>query len=64
MAVKNSGKALLQLRTLFDEGAICALSDGQLLERLCRQAWKSRRSFTRQRRAPFLHRLLSLPKES
>ena len=33
MAVKNSGIALLQLRTLFNEGAIGALSDGQLLER-------------------------------
>jgi RNA polymerase sigma factor (sigma-70 family) len=33
MAVKNSGNALVQLRTLFNEGAIGALSDGQLLER-------------------------------
>jgi RNA polymerase sigma factor (sigma-70 family) len=32
MAVKNSGSALVQLRTLFNEGAIGALSDGQLLE--------------------------------
>jgi membrane fusion protein (multidrug efflux system) len=32
MTVKNSGKALLQLRTLFNVGAIGALSDGQLLE--------------------------------
>ena len=32
MAVKNSGNALLQLRTLFNVGAIGALSDGQLLE--------------------------------
>ena len=33
MAVKNSGNALLHLRTLFNVGAIGALSDGQLLER-------------------------------
>ena len=33
MAVKNSGNALVQLRTLFNVGAIGALSDGQLLER-------------------------------
>ena len=33
MAVKNSGDALLHLRTLFNVGAIGALSDGQLLER-------------------------------
>jgi membrane fusion protein (multidrug efflux system) len=33
MAVKNSGNARLHLRTLFDVGAIGALSDGQLLER-------------------------------
>ena len=33
MVVKNSGNALLQLRTLFNVGAIGALSDGQLLER-------------------------------
>ena len=33
MAVKNSGDAQLQLRTLFNVGAIGALSDGQLLER-------------------------------
>ncbi len=33
MAVKNSGNALLQLQTLFNEGAIGARSDGQLLER-------------------------------
>jgi hypothetical protein len=33
MAVKNSGDALLHLRTLFDVGAIGTLSDGQLLER-------------------------------
>ncbi len=33
MAVKNSGSVLLQLRTLFNEGAIGALSDGQLLAR-------------------------------
>jgi membrane fusion protein, multidrug efflux system len=32
MGVKNSGNALLHLRTLFDAGAIGALSDGQLLE--------------------------------
>jgi hypothetical protein len=32
MAVKNNGNALLQLRTLFNVGAIGALSDGQLLE--------------------------------
>ncbi len=161
MAVKNSGHALLHLQTLFNVGAIGALSDGQLLEqfatgrgepreladdddlekiiheeigrlpgrlrvavvlcdlegrtheqaarhlgcavgtvkslspgegkgcaggscdgawhrrlrwrphppaapleRLCRQAWQSRRSLTRQRRAPFQHRSLSLPKES
>jgi RNA polymerase sigma factor (sigma-70 family) len=32
MAVKNSGHALLHLRTLFNVGAIGALSDGQLLE--------------------------------
>jgi membrane fusion protein, multidrug efflux system len=32
MAVKNSGNALVQLRTLFNVGAIGALSDGQLLE--------------------------------
>ncbi len=32
MAVKKSGNALLQLRTLFNVGAIGALSDGQLLE--------------------------------
>src|SRR5689334_18329790 len=33
MAVKNGGNALLQLRTLFNEGAFGTLSDGQLLER-------------------------------
>jgi RNA polymerase sigma factor (sigma-70 family) len=33
MAVKNSGNALVQLRTLFNVGAIGVLSDGQLLER-------------------------------
>ena len=33
MAVKNSGNALLHLRTLINVGAIGALSDGQLLER-------------------------------
>ncbi len=33
MAAKNSGNALLHLRTLFNVGAIGALSDGQLLER-------------------------------
>src|SRR5215472_13093097 len=33
MAAKNSGDALLHLRTLFNVGAIGALSDGQLLER-------------------------------
>ncbi len=33
MAVEDSGNALWQLRTLFDVGAIGALSDGQLLER-------------------------------
>jgi membrane fusion protein, multidrug efflux system len=33
MAIKNNGNALLHLRTLFDVGAIGALSDGQLLER-------------------------------
>jgi RNA polymerase sigma factor (sigma-70 family) len=33
MAVKNSGHPLLHLRALFNEGAIGALSDGQLLER-------------------------------
>ncbi len=33
MAVENSGKARLHLRTLFNVGAIGALSDGQLLER-------------------------------
>jgi membrane fusion protein (multidrug efflux system) len=33
MAVRNSGDALLHLRTLFDVGAIGALADGQLLER-------------------------------
>ncbi len=33
MAAKNSDNALLQLRTLFNMGAIGALSDGQLLER-------------------------------
>jgi RNA polymerase sigma factor (sigma-70 family) len=32
MAVKNSGHALVHLRTLFNVGAIGALSDGQLLE--------------------------------
>jgi RNA polymerase sigma factor (sigma-70 family) len=32
MAVKNSGNALVQLRTLFNVGAIGALSDCQLLE--------------------------------
>ncbi len=32
MAVKNSGNALVQLRTLFNVGATGALSDGQLLE--------------------------------
>src|ERR1700722_2055346 len=32
MAVKNSGNSLLHLRLLFNEGAIGALSDGQLLE--------------------------------
>jgi membrane fusion protein (multidrug efflux system) len=32
MAVENSGNALVQLRTLFNVGAIGALSDGQLLE--------------------------------
>ncbi len=32
MAVKNSGNALVQLRTLFNVGAIGGLSDGQLLE--------------------------------
>ena len=33
MAVENSGNARLHLRTLFNVGAIGALSDGQLLER-------------------------------
>ncbi len=33
MTAKNIGDALLHLRTLFNEGAIGALSDGQLLER-------------------------------
>src|SRR5580693_4932443 len=33
MAVKNGGNARSQLQTLFNEGAIGALSDGQLLER-------------------------------
>jgi len=33
MAVKNSGNALLQLRTLFKLGALGARSDGELLER-------------------------------
>ncbi len=33
MAAKNSGDALLHLQTLFNVGAIGALSDGQLLER-------------------------------
>jgi RNA polymerase sigma factor (sigma-70 family) len=33
MAVKNSGNALWHLRTLFNVGAIGALTDGQLLER-------------------------------
>ncbi len=33
MAAKNGGNALLHLRTLFNVGAIGALSDGQLLQR-------------------------------
>ena len=44
MAAKNSGNALLHLRTLFNEGAIGGLSDGQLLERFATGRGESRES--------------------
>jgi hypothetical protein len=44
MAVKNNGHALLHLRTLFNEGAIGALSDGRLLEQFATSRGELRES--------------------
>src|SRR3954470_13484814 len=44
MAVNNSGNAHLQLRTLFNVGAIGALSDGQLLEQFATGCGEPRES--------------------
>src|SRR6516165_5341495 len=44
MAIKNSGDALLQLRTLFGAGALGARSDGYLLERFATGDGEARES--------------------
>lgn len=41
MAIRTNGAVLRQLRTLFDQGAIGELTDGQLLERFTTMAGES-----------------------